>query len=181
MIRSIALGAALLLCAAVVPVLAQDAPSQVVKVTPVKLQVVIVRFDGDKKISSMPNELWVNVSDDPKVRNESELHIGFQVPVSVMANNTTTVAYKDVGNKVNCTVTPQADGRYRLQLVVDQSAVDSVTKAAEGAKTGNALLRDFRSIFTITLRDGQTVQTTAATDPATGEVVKVTVTLNVVK
>jgi hypothetical protein len=42
-------------------------------------------------------------------------------------------------------------------------------------------LRNFNSSFTLLLRDGQTAQVSSATDPISGEVLKVVVTLNVVK
>jgi len=47
-------------------------------------------------------------------------------------------------------------------------------------RTGT-ILRNFNSSFTLLLRDGQTAQVSSATDPISGEVLKVVVTLNVVK
>jgi len=43
------------------------------------------------------------------------------------------------------------------------------------------MLRSFNSSFQVLLRDGQTNQYTSATDPVTGEVTKIDVTLNVLK
>jgi hypothetical protein len=43
------------------------------------------------------------------------------------------------------------------------------------------VFRSFRSTNTLVLRDGQTRQFTAATDRVSGEVVRIDVTLNVVK
>ena len=43
------------------------------------------------------------------------------------------------------------------------------------------LFRRFETNLDPVLRDGQSVQTVASTDPVTGEVVKIDVTLNVVK
>lgn len=172
----------LLVSVAARPVWAQDAPAAVPRFTPVRVQVVLTRYEGEKKTSSMPNSLWVNVSDDPKMRNAGRLRIGAQVPVHVVANNTTTVAYKDVGNLIDCEVNPHGDGRYRLQLRVEQSSVDnSVRNAAESGRSANPILRSFASEFMMVLRDGQTVQSTVATDPISGEVLKVDVTLSVVK
>jgi hypothetical protein len=52
---------------------------------------------------------------------------------------------------------------------------------AGGAAEGAPLFRRFETAIEVILRDGQTVQTIASTDPVTGEVVKIDVTLNVVK
>ena len=41
--------------------------------------------------------------------------------------------------------------------------------------------RSFRTSFSVMLRDGQTTQHTSATDPVTGEVIRIDVTLNVMK
>ncbi|MFN8095044.1 MAG: hypothetical protein U0599_22980 [Vicinamibacteria bacterium] len=49
------------------------------------------------------------------------------------------------------------------------------------AETGAPLFRRFETHVNPLLRDGQTIQTIASTDPVTGEVVKIDVTLNVLK
>jgi hypothetical protein len=179
MMRKMIVGLALASSLAAGPALAQ---AQVPGVTALRIQVVLARYDGDKKVSSMPNELWVNLSDDPKAANEASLRVGVQVPVNVQANNTTTVAFKDVGNRIDCNVIPQPDGRYRVSVRVGQSSVDSALKSTgEPGKPGNPMLRDFSYEFTLVLRDGQTVQAGTATDPLTGETLKVSLTLNVVR
>jgi len=43
------------------------------------------------------------------------------------------------------------------------------------------IVRQYRSTMTLLLKDGQTVQRSMATDPVSGRVLKVDVTLNVVK
>jgi hypothetical protein len=160
---------------------AQSTDETAPKSTPLRLQVVLSRYKGDTKVSSMPNTLWVNVK-GPEDRNESSLHIGVSVPVHVIANNTPTVAFKDVGNRITCSAVPLADGRYSLSFSVEQSSVDNPPGASSQAgQSGMPLLKSFWSNFTMVLRDGQTVQAVSATDPVTGEVLKVDVTLNVVK
>jgi hypothetical protein len=160
----------------------QAAPAAAPGPTQVKVTVVLTRYDGEKKVSSMPNELLIQVLDnpDPASQFEASLAFGVQVPVNIVANNTNTVAYKDVGNRISCRLTPQAEGRYRLRLTVVQSSVDSPKAAADPSKPG-PILRSFDSSYTMVLRDGQTMQSTSAVDPVSGEVLKVTVTLNVVK
>jgi hypothetical protein len=182
MIRKSVVGIALLSSLAAGTAFAQAGASAAGTTIPVRVQVVLTRYDGEKKVSSMPNELWVNVSDDPKARNHATLRIGVSVPVSVVANNTVTVAFKDVGNRVDCQVVRLADGRFRLDLLVEQSSVDNALRMqGDSGKSGTPMLRDFGSSFMMDLRDGQTAQSSSAADPVTGEVLKVTVTLNVVK
>jgi hypothetical protein len=48
-------------------------------------------------------------------------------------------------------------------------------------KESRPLFRRFETTFTAVLRDGQSMQTIASTNPVTGEVIKIDVTLNVVK
>ena len=90
--------------------------------------------------------------------------------------------FKGVGNSVGCRA-ENADGdRFKLNCNFDQSAIHANgEKPATEASPLPPLLRDFRSDVSFLLRDGQTTQLTAATDPVSGDVLKVEVTLNVVK
>ena len=171
----------LLLSVAIWPASAQDTASPTRRFTPLRIQVVLTRYEGDKKTSSMPNSLWVNVSDEPKAESSSLLSIGVQVPIHVVANTVPTIAYKDVGNKISCFITPQADGRFQLKLFIVQSSVDNSARGGQSGGSTNPILRSVENTFTMVLRDGQTAQSTSATDPISGEVLKIDVTLNVVK
>jgi hypothetical protein len=46
---------------------------------------------------------------------------------------------------------------------------------------GHFIIQSFRSQVNLLLRDGQTMQATVASDPVTGHVLKLEVTLNVIK
>ena len=76
--------------------------------------------------------------------------------------------------------TPAIDGKYRLNLTINDSSV-----TAESAQTMNRgvppSLNNFTSNASLSLRDGETIQYTTAADKLTGEIVKVDVTVNVVK
>ena len=60
-------------------------------------------------------------------------------------------------------------------------------RSAGGAVDANSphfkepIIRQFKTELTLTMRDGQTVQTTQAADPLSGRVLTITVTMNVVK
>jgi hypothetical protein len=109
--------------------------------------------------------------------------MGFQVPVRYYESKQSSgnVVFQDVGNSASCRAQPADDkGRFKLDCAFDQSSVNTPgdKTAAEGLPP---VLKDFRSDVSFFLRDGQTSQLTVATDPVSGDVVKVDVTLNVVK
>lgn len=162
---------------------AQDEPAQAQKAlragTPLKVQVVYTRFQGEKKVSSMPYTLHVSADDRP-----TAVRTGIQVPIMVNlgGDKGTTVMYKDVGNNLDCVASTLSDGRYKLELSLEQGSVytpETPSKAGEGFNA--PVLRNFKSQTNVVLRDGQSTQYIAATDPVTGETVKIDVTLNVVK
>jgi type II secretory pathway component GspD/PulD (secretin) len=155
------------------------------KVTlPLKLQVVISRFQGDKKISSMPYMLSVNAG---RVAN---LRMGTRVPVTSTSytpvatggagvNPLTSFQYLDVGTNIDCSTAALDDGRFRVDLTIEDSSLFPDDQTRGG--TDRPSLRSFRATNSMVLANGQTAQFTTATDKASGEVTKVDVTLTVVK
>jgi hypothetical protein len=149
--------------------------------TPLKVHIVFAKFEAEKKVASLPYTLVCN-SDDRGVR----LRMGIEVPVAVgvMSAGKEQAAppsfqYKNVGTNIDCSARSVEDGRYKLDLVVEQS---SIYAGIEGKVTPAApVFRTFNSAFSPILRDGQTAQYTVATDPVNGEVVKIDVTMNVIK
>jgi len=147
-----------------------------------KVQVVVSRYQGEKKISSQPYTLSVTAN-GPR----ATLRTGVQVPVPTsplaQTDGKTAVAinYKNVGTSIDCTAKSVEDGRYRLDLSVDDSSMATDDQSPAFAKG----LPQFRSLMiageTAVLRDGQTAQLVTAADKVSGEVVKIDVTLNVVK
>ncbi len=161
--------------------------------TPLKVQVVISEFDGEKKISSLPYILSVNAAEAPS-RNVTSLRMGLRVPI-LLQGKEGQFQYHDVGTDIDCwaQLIPEgglpAAGRFRLWLATRRSSIYSTgpeKKSADWPSSDQPLaaqpiVRQFSGSFELTLRDGQTVQSTMATDPVSGRVVKVDVTLNVVK
>jgi type II/III secretion system protein len=152
---------------------------------PVKVTVVLSRTRGEKKISSMPYTLSLTGS-------HANLRMGTKIPIIVGApasadrdgkpsTQVNPIQYQDVGTYIDCDVRSLDDGRFILNLSIDDSSVYSDdTTPASGAR-GNPSLRSFRAANSMILKDGQTGQFTSATDKLTGETVKVDVTLTVVK
>lgn len=156
-------------------------PAAIQAVTPLKVTIVIARYQGEKKISSMPYTLTMNAG------GHSNIRMGTKIPI-VMPSMTHVpkdapvggaVQYQDVGTNIDCFSTEADGGRYSLAITIDDSSVYSDDVA--GAAKGNPSIRSFRANNTLVLKNGETGQFTSATDKATGETVKVDVTLAVVK
>lgn len=152
------------------------------------VQVTITRVEEGKVTSTRPYTLAVTTN-----AGEAQLNMGAEVPLS---NNVLTtpsaqgatatppsrlaqVTYRTLGTVITCRAMKADDGRYQLVLQVDDSAY-----ASEGQATASETpptFRAFRSRNTIMMSDGQSRQFTAASDRATGEVVRVEVAMRVVK
>ena len=142
---------------------------------PLKVQVVVSRYEGDKKISSMPYMLSVNAG------RSANLRMGSRVPIATAgagANMPTTFQYQDVGTSIDCSTGVLDDGRFRLELTIDDSSVDEQLRGSGGDRPS---LRSFRATNSLVLKDGQTTQFTSAVDKVTGAVTKVDISVTVVK
>jgi hypothetical protein len=118
----------------------------------------------------------------------AELKFGVEVPVPVRKAEAVEFQYRNVGANIQCGAFRAAGGRYLLQLTLEQSSIQ-----APGDKLGTSDLRlealagnppYFRTTmakFAVMLRDGQTAQAVTGTDPMTGEVTSVDVTVTVEK
>jgi hypothetical protein len=151
--------------------------------TALKVQVVLSRYDGDRKLASMPYTLLVNAGERD---NRVTLRMGVALPVTGVGANGPTITMQDIGTNMDCTATPADGGRFRISLAVNHSSVyenDQKHLQAAVPRPGDAaqLIRSFTSSFFVLLHDRETAQSIAATDPVTGEVMKIDVTLTVVK
>jgi type II/III secretion system protein len=152
-------------------------------VTPLKVQVVIGRYQGEKKLSSMPYTLTMNAN------NHANLRMGARIPIVMLAMTNVPkdtpaggpIQYQDVGTNIDCSSTALDDGRYLLNISVDDSSVYPDDQPSSGGTKGNPSFRSFRAANSMVLRNGETGQFTTATDKVTGETVKVDVTLTVMK
>lgn len=190
-IRSAALIA---IAAAPRPGLAQEkttaggvAQEKTAALVPLKIQLVISRTAGEKKISSLPYTLWVTANG----RGETNLRMGVEVPVPARVapkegeSAVQSYNYRPVGTNIDCSAMTVPDGWFNVAITLNDSAIqfDAKQAAASGPSplSGLPTFRNFTSRFSILLKDGQTAQYTSATDPVSGEVLKVDVTLNVLK
>jgi hypothetical protein len=146
---------------------------------PVRVQLVLSRFDGEKKISSMPYTLQMIAND----RQSTSLRMGVEVPVAT-GSAERGVSYRSIGTKIDSRVTTSPGGGFRLTVIMTEDSIRMTEdqKTAMGvASPSMPAFRNFSGNFTILLRDGQAAQYTTATDPVSGEVLKVDATLTVLK
>jgi hypothetical protein len=152
-----------------------------------KVQVVISRYQGEKKLSSLPYSLAVTANSRP-----SSLRMGAQVPIEMTSwpSNVPAdapvmrgpVSYRDIGTKIDADASSLDEGRFRIQVTINDTSVYTEGQTAAGTlKLNVPTFRTFESSETLVLKDGQSSQFTAATDKVSGEVTRVDVTLTVVK
>jgi len=182
-LRTVIVCALLMSGAAATSVSGQERSAPPPASTPLKVQIVLSRYDGDRKLASMPYTLLVNAGERD---NRVTLRMGVALPITGVGANGPTVTIQDIGTNMDCTATATDEGRYRINLAVNHTSVyenDSKHLQAAVPRAGDAaqLIRSFTSSFFVLLRDQQSAQTIAATDPVTGEVMKIDVTIAVVK
>ena len=169
------------------------------RIVALDIEVVISRYQGDKKVSSLPYALTVNATSqytgmDVTGAPLTQLRMGGQVPLPTMApvlgpdgkplpglpTGGGPVQYKDVGTSIDARSRwlDNQTGSFELWISVQEDAVATPQGAPP---TALPVIRTFRASNNLVLRDGQTRQFTAAADRITGEVVKVDVTLKVAK
>jgi type II/III secretion system protein len=159
------------------------APSNPISVhIPLRLQFVISKYQGEKKISSLPYSISLNAN-GPRVG----LRMGARVPYTTTqvseGKAVPSFSYEQVGVNIDSGAFSQMDGaQFRVDITVEDSSI-ATTNQVQGAPqvSGIPIFRHFRISNNVLLRDGQTTQVTTAADPISGEVMRVDVTLTVVK
>lgn len=169
------------------PTPAQDTQRATAAQVPLRVQLVVSRYQGEKKVSSTPYTLSVVANDNDK----TSLRMGVDVPVvqTVFGGGTaqipqTSYTYRSVGTNIDCAARTIDGGVFKLDLAVSNSSLFVPEKqegAVVSAAPGVPAIRSFTSTFNVLLKDGQAAQYTAATDAVSGEVLRVDVTLNVLK
>jgi hypothetical protein len=152
--------------------------------TPLKVSIIFTEFEGDKKVKSLPYTTIV-IADgrNPK----SVVKVGSRVPV--YTGREYGMQYFDVGSNIDCQASRIKDNKFDLRLSLDRSwvegnvavSVDPGTASQTPGQFPEPIVRQFRSELSLTLRDGQTIESSFATDPLSGKVFRVEVSLNVVK
>ena len=169
------------------PAPAQKPPSENPLVAPVRVQVVVARYQGEKRVSSLPYTLFANVAN----RGLAQVRMGAEIPIATVtpppagdgrAAPAPSVNYERIGTEIDCAVRSSGDARFFVELTIsDRTIYADDEKPRLATPSMSPTLRSFRSYNTLVLKDGQSTQFAAAADRITGEVVRVEVTLHTVK
>src|SRR5262245_34793145 len=106
--------AAILVAVMLTSVAGAQAPNK--PLIPLKIQVTIARYEGDKKVSSLPYILAVTANGPQGV----SMRMGSQVPV---AGGPGVVNYQNIGTNIDCSATSVDDGRFTVRLTVNDSSI----------------------------------------------------------
>ena len=139
--------------------------------TPLRVELVFSKYDGEELTSRLPYTFIVNGAKEPR---STQLRMGIEVPITVEG---VTPQYRNVGTNVDCEAHDLGDGSFRLELSVEQSSIYPSPSGGDG----NPLFRTFNSNLIVVLRDGESMELTSATDMVSGEVSKVSVSLELLK
>jgi len=161
-----------------------EKPAQAAKpLIPLQVTVVISRYQGEraeKRTSSLPFTMRVNANDRP-----TSVRMGAEVPVPTVSfsketgTSVSSYSIRSIGTNIDCSAEVIEGGRYVLQLTVSDSQIQAPQKETPANLPLGS--QSFSSSHRLVIRDGETIQQTAATDKSTGETIKVDVTLNVIK
>lgn len=167
----------------------EDKPRSEVSTTPVKATIVFTEYDADKKTKSLPYTVYINAADASEVKSQwVRMRVGSRVPVYTGTGNMT---YLDIGTNIDARAAHTPEGHFLLNLNLERSWAEGYTLVPvqrppeqmdpHAGSFQEPIIRNFRSELDLKLREGQTLETTMATDPVSGKVMKVEVSLSIVK
>jgi hypothetical protein len=158
---------------------------------PLKLQVLLTEYDGTKKVASLPYTMSLTATPENKpVRGVMQLRDGVRVPVLTRSKTgEDSVQYIDVGTNIDARDVHVEGELYSVDFTIERSSLvvrmdnNQAKEWAPGdpSPSSQPLIRDFRNTFTMQLRDGHVTETTVASDPMSGHVLKVEVSVTAVK
>jgi hypothetical protein len=155
---------------------------------PLRLQLVISKYEGQKKISSLPYMLSVNANEPSG--NATHLRMGSDVPYYTtttpsadgkVVSGSRSYSYRPIGTNIDCGVRSTDGGQFDLEMTIEDSSIQRTPQGAVPGPDSVPTFRNFRISNHVLLKDGETTQVTAAADPVSGEVMRVDVTLTVIK
>jgi len=170
--------------------LAQEKPASDAKAptATLKLQVTVAEQEGEKKVANLPYTFFLRAGENAPASPWAKLRMGSRVPVHAGKEG---LQYFDVGTNIDARALAMSDGHFDLSLNLERSWVEGEAPVSSGTngslgesnptQNREPIIRQFKTELTLSLRDGQTIQTTQAADPLSGRVLTITVTMNAVK
>jgi len=176
-------GALLLLSTAV---RSQDSPKpQPEELTALKITLILHEFGGNQEVARLPYEVAVAaMMGAGHHTSRGSARVGTRIPVLTEKGSFT---YVDIGTSYDCQVSAWSEGRFRIETNLDRSSVSTTNaenikaKGIPAESPENPRINSLRLSFDVLLRDGETQEASAATDPLTGHIWKVEIRLKVLK
>jgi len=181
-----------------------DRPPMMVQkpVVPLRVVVTMSRFQGERKIASMPFELIVSANEFNRsiagapatalvwnYLRTTQLRVG--VDVAAGTETTTSSAgvtssrptYRYVGTNIDSAAYSEDGGRFRIYVSIDDSSLFTADPNSPGVlRVGEpAAFRSLTYSNRVSVKEGQTVNIVTATDRLSGDLVKVDVIATVIK
>jgi hypothetical protein len=178
-----------------VPETSDNAKKEAAAPIPVKLQIVLSDYDGAKKVTSLPYSIPLIVSGNRPSGSYASIRVGVKVPITTAAKTGDSAAqyqYIDVGTSIDARAAHADDGRFWVDLTVERSSLyiqaEGVGKYigkewsdGEAPPGHEPVVRQYRGSIGTFVHEGQPTEASVATDPLTGHVLKVELTLTEVK
>jgi hypothetical protein len=163
---------------------------------PVQVDVVLTRWQGEKRTSSTPFVLMANAS--PRGGSTS-IRMGVDVPVGTSSSNTTQTSgaqtqnpravaterhvteFRNVGTDVDVNVSRVDPSTFSVGVNIRDSSIFTSDQTKMPSMADPAAFRTFSTSNTLHMSDGQTRLFGVATDKITGETLRIEVKLTVLK
>jgi len=143
-----------------------------------EVEVVLSRYRGQERVAHLPYTLRLG-GGGPQGRRAA-LRAGVEVPVEVTAGS---FQYRSVGTNIDCksgvALEAARAGYHQLSLSVEHSVVIPSSSEVEAPFPGAPMFSTFKIQSDLGLKDGQSASLVSSTDPVTGEVIRIQVTLHV--
>ncbi len=155
------------------------------QMVPIKVQVVFKEYQGSKEISSLPYTVPAVASS--RLPQRSELRMGLRVPYAPRPGELGPTT--QVGTRIDCEATVLGDGLFTIHLVLSRNSIypsggaarENNDNSSSQAVVTMPVFDDFSTSVELLMRNGQTTESTMSTDPVSGRVLRVYVTLHVMK
>jgi len=184
--RYVAASIVALLALATVVTTAQPPQDNSKETTPLQVTIVFNEFDGGKRVSSLPYQMACNATPHS---DTSSLRLGLRVPIASGYSGDDKAhvqwQYQDVGTDIDCRAAAAPEGGFLIGLGLKRNIVYTPNQSPKPAEwqpgaplSDRPILGGFEAnVRSLVLRDGETVQAATATDPVSGHVWKIDVSL----
>lgn len=146
-----------------------------------EVEIVLSRRRGEERVAHLPYLL--RLSEGGHRTRRASLRAALEVPVEVSSG---AFQYKSVGTNIDCVSPEHEDGEatrrgsHPLTISIEHSAVVSSPAGGVAAPfEGAPIFSSFQIESDVWLSDGEAIELVSSTDPVTGEVLAIRVTLRV--